>query len=39
MLSLRSPSLSRAQGGKPALPPLQGYKKAPLAEAVATLAK
>jgi hypothetical protein len=27
------------QGGKPALPPLQGYKKGPLAEAFASLAK
>lgn len=28
-----------AQGGKPALPPLQGYKKGPLTEAFASLAK
>ena len=30
---------STPQGGKPALPPLQGYKKGPLAEAFASLAK
>jgi hypothetical protein len=28
-----------AQGGKPALPLLQGYKKGPLAEAFASLSK
>ena len=33
------PTVSFYTGGKPALPPLQGYKKGSLAEAVAELAK